>query len=103
MGKAIVKFFKNVLYWVIANVILFIPHLFALFGVAFNDSGAVFDNFFQLLPPMLFCLGPFILGSVVLAILAKKYLKDFWLIPFCLLQWIEFLCWMMLYVNVYMP
>ena len=82
------------------NTILLLANIWALIGVAFNDSGVTYSNFFELLPQLSICLLPLIIGSIVVIIkLSKK--EEFYQTPVWIFQFFVVIVWVMSYVDTY--
>ena len=96
------KFIKNILYFVAINAILFICHIWALFGVAFNDTGVQYNNIGEAMRIILFGIVPLIIGSIILMNVFKKK-KDFLIYQFLILQVIVIIGWGMFYIINYVP
>lgn len=48
----------TILLVIAVNLVLFLAHVFAIFGLAFNDSSAEFPSVDHLLPNLFFLCGP---------------------------------------------
>ena len=96
------KFAKNILYFLEINAALFICHILALFGVAFNDSGEQFENIFEGMHVILFGVLPLIIGSIIMINIFKKK-KDFLIYQFLILQIPIIICWGIFYIINYVP
>ena len=96
------KFIKNILYFVAINAILFICHIWALFGVAFNDTGVQYNNIGEAMHIILFGTVPLIIGSIILMNIFKKN-KDFLIYQFLVLQALVIIGWGMFYIVNYVP
>ncbi len=97
---------KKILYTIInvfvINAILFLAHIIALFGVAFNDSGAEFPSALHLLPNMLVFIGPLAVGSYFLIRVFSKMLKCYKPVLF-VVQGLLVVCYIVTYIDVYVP
>ena len=96
------KFIKNILYFVEINAILFICHIWALFGVAFNDTGVQYNSIGEAMHIMLFGIVPLNIGTIILVNVFKKN-KDFLIYQFLILQVIIIISWGMFYIVNYVP
>ena len=96
------KFIKNILYFVEINAILFICHIWALFGVAFNDTGVQYNNIGEAMHIILFGIVPLIIGSIILMNIFKKN-KYFLVYQFLVLQVLVIIGWGMFYIVNYVP
>lgn len=94
------KFIKNILYFIEINAILFICHIWALFGVAFNDTGVQYNNIGEAMNTILFGIVPLIIGTIFQANKFKKK-KDFLLYQFLILQILVIVSWGMYYIVNY--
>lgn len=87
---------------VVINAILFLAHIIAIFGLAFNDSGAEFPSVLHLLPNMFFCIGPLAVGSFflirVFAMLMECYKPVLYVV-----QGLLVVCYIVTYINEYVP
>lgn len=92
----------TILLVVAVNIILFLGHMIAIFGLGFNDSGDVCPSVFHLLPNLLFCIGPLVVGSVVLIrLFAKKY--DFYEPVLYVVQGLLVVWYIVVYIYSYVP
>ena len=102
MKEFIKKFSKNIWYFILINAFLFIGHIVALFGVAFNDTGVQYANIIEALPTILICITPFLIGTIIFIFIFRKK-KDFSIYHFLFLQTIIILGWIIFYIINYVP
>jgi len=96
------KSFRTILLIVTVNIVLFLAHIFAVFGLAFNDSSAEFPSVLHLLPNLVFCIGPLAVGSYFLIrFLAKKI--DCYEPVLHVVQGIIVVCYIVSYIDLYVP
>lgn len=96
------KSLRTILLVVAVNVILFLAHMIAVFGWAFNDSGAEFVSVIHLLPNLVFCIGPLAVGSVFLIrFFAKKV--EFYKPVLYVVQGLLVACYIVVYIHSYVP
>ena len=94
------NFFVNLFYFIQINCILFLCHIWALFGIAFNDTGVQFNNVFEAWDIILFGIMPLTIGSMVLGKLYKRK-EDFNCKAFYIAQTLMIIGWIILYISAY--
>lgn len=102
MKNFIKKFLINILYFFLINCFLFIGHIWALFGVAFNDTGVQYNTVFEAIPTILFGIAPIFIGSIIFVFVFRKK-KDFIIYEFLILQLLVILGWGLFYIVNYVP
>lgn len=102
MKSFIKKFFINLVYFFIINCFLFIGHIWALFGVAFNDTSVKYNTITEAIPTILFGIVPITLGSIIFLFVFRK-IKDFIIYEFLILQLLVIIGWGLFYVVNYVP
>lgn len=96
------KSLYTILLVIAVNLVLFLAHVFAIFGLAFNDSSAEFPSVVHLLPNLFFCVGPLAVGSYFLIrFLAKKI--DCYEPVLHVVQGILVVCYIVSYIDLYVP
>lgn len=75
MKEFMKKFFRNIWYFILINTFLFIGHIVALFGVAFNDTGVQYTNTIEALPTILISITPLLLGTIIFIFIFRKGLS----------------------------
>lgn len=96
------KSFYTILLVVAVNFILFLAHVIAIFGVAFNDSSAEFLSVIHLLPNLILCVGPLAVGSYFLIRFAAKR-WEFYEPVLYIVQGLLVVCYIVTYIDVYVP
>ena len=76
-----------------------ICHIFALIGLAFNDSGVHYDNFFDAIPYMRNGLLLLIITSILMGIYYHKKKVNHNSIVYAILQSIVIILWIAYYVD----
>lgn len=84
------------------NLLLFFAHMFAIFGLAFNDSGCVFPSVLHLFPNMVVCIAPLAVGSVIFIRLFAKKLDFFKPVAY-VVQGLLVLFYSIAYIHSYVP
>lgn len=93
---------RTIGYFFIINMLLFMFHVFAFVGYAFNDSSVFYDDVILLLPMLFKIFCPMIIGSIFLIyIFSKKIDVNKFLLY--ILQFILICMWILLYINSYVP
>lgn len=101
-GVMLKKSLYTILLVIAVNMVLFLAHVFAIFGLAFNDSSAEFSSVVHLLPNLIFCVGPLAVGSYFLIrFLAKKI--DCYEPVLHVVQGILVVCYIVSYIDLYVP
>ncbi len=96
------KTFSNIIYVCIINCCLFFGFIWALFGVAFNDTGVQYNTIIEALPTILFGIAPIVIGSIICIFVLRKK-KDF-NVYFCIIsQLIIIIGWVLFYIVNYVP
>lgn len=93
---------KNIGYIIVINAILFIAYIWALFGVAFNDTGTTYTTILDALPMIIFGVSPLFIGSIICGIISyKKYKIN--LIFYGIIQSIIITMTVIFYICNYVP
>ena len=96
------KILHTVILGLAVNGILFLAHIIAIFGLAFNDSSAEFPSVLHLLPNLIFCIGPLAVASFFLIrLLAKKY--EFYVPVLYAVQGLLVVFYVLVYIHSYVP
>lgn len=93
------RFGLNILYFIEINIWLLFGHFVAFSGIAFNDTGVRYNNFWQAIPYIRVGLSVLFIGSIILAWNYKKNKKYFNVWIFIFLQSIIFVLWISFYAN----
>jgi len=96
------NFIINLFYFFIINCFLFIGHIWALFGVAFNDTGVHYNTISEAMPTILFGVAPIVLGSIIFIFVFRKK-KNFIIYEFLILQLLVIVGWGLFYIVNYVP
>lgn len=96
------KFGINIYYFCLINCFLAIGHIWAFFGIAFNDSGEYYDTIIEAMPTIIFFTAPIVLGSVIFIFVFKKA-KYFIIYQFLILQLLVVLGWSLALIKNYVP
>ena len=102
MKDFIKTFFINFIYFILFNCIIFLGHVWALFGVAFNDSGVQYNTVLKAIPIILLGIAPILIASLIFIFIFKKK-KSFSIYIFLILQSLVILGWILFYVICYVP
>lgn len=92
------KVLLNIWYWLKINLYIGIGHIWALIGIAFNDTGEHYDTVFEAIPYLNNGLSFLIVLSIIAGILNRKNEK-FSLIQYIIMQGIMVLAWVMFYIS----
>lgn len=96
------KVIKTLLYFIYLNIIIFIFHIFAYFGIAFNDTSTFYASFKEALPLICRFFIPMIIASVlVIHFIFKK--KDIYKSLLYFLQTVLIVIWVLLFTAYYVP
>ena len=96
------KILHTIVLGIAVNGILFLAHMIAIFGLAFNDSSAEFPSVLHLLPNLIFCVGPLAVASFFLIrLLAKKY--EFYVPVLYVVQGLLVVFYILVYIHSYVP
>ena len=102
MKDFVKKIFVTLGYICLTNCFLFIGHIWALFGVAFNDTGVQYNSVIEALPTILFGIAPITIGTIIFLFVFKRK-KDFNIPIYLIIQAIIVILWVMYYVYNYIP
>ena len=92
------KVLLNIWYWLKINLYIGIGHIWALIGIAFNDTGEHYDTVFKAIPYLNNGLSFLIVLSIIAGVLNRKNEK-FSLIQYIIMQGIMVLAWVMFYIS----
>lgn len=93
---------NNIFYIIEINLILFIAYIWALFGVAFNDTSVFYNNIIEALPTIIFGVLPLLVGSIILIIHFRKK-ENFNIIAVSIFQIIMVILALIFYITNYVP
>ena len=92
------KFLDNLFYWLEINLYLFLGHIWAFIGLAFNDVGVTYSNFISSISYIFNGLWLLLIGSIVFGVLFRKK-KDFNIFIYIVLQLIIIILWIVWYSS----
>lgn len=93
------KIIKTIGDWIEINLILIFPHIFAFIGLAFNDTGVHYDNFFNAIPYMGNGLLLLMITSILMGIYYHKKKENHNSIVYAILQSIVIILWIAYYTD----